>query len=147
MLVTVFGINVFLHPAISVWVDVSIIALQILRLSYFVLSLSTIIFSKLEQAPNTATSILVTLLGITIPVKSPQLLNAATLVRPVHSPISRLTFTLERLSADLIVSILGLASVITIVYGPPLALYMLSAVPLSRQHCIQCRVSISHIML
>ena len=46
MLVTLLGMTVFLHPAISVLVAVSIIALQFSRESQIVLPSSTIIDSK-----------------------------------------------------------------------------------------------------
>ena len=41
MLVTLEGITVFLHPAINMFVDFSIIALHLLRESYFVFPEST----------------------------------------------------------------------------------------------------------
>ena len=49
MLVTVLGIIVFWQPAINVFVVVSIIALQLLRLSYFVFPFSTTMEVKLLQ--------------------------------------------------------------------------------------------------
>ena len=52
MEVTEFGIVVFLQPAINVLVAVSIMALQLLRESYFVLLLATEMFSRLEQHEN-----------------------------------------------------------------------------------------------
>ena len=46
MLVTLFGIIVFLHPTMSVFVDVSIMALQLLRESYTLLPLATFISAR-----------------------------------------------------------------------------------------------------
>ena len=50
--VTELGITVFLHPAISLPVAVSIIALQLSRLSYLGFSSSTTILARLEHLPN-----------------------------------------------------------------------------------------------
>ena len=52
--VTVLGIIVLLHPEISVFVAVSIIALQLSRESYLLLPLSTVIDVKLGQATKNA---------------------------------------------------------------------------------------------
>ena len=49
MEVTELGISVFRHPAIRVLEAVSIMALQLLRLSYTVFPLSTVIEVKLSQ--------------------------------------------------------------------------------------------------
>jgi len=57
---------VLLHPTISVLVAVSIIALQLLRLSYVVLPLSTSI--EVNEERKAAAPILITLLGIVIEV-------------------------------------------------------------------------------
>ena len=63
--VTVFGMTVFEHPLIKVFELVSIIALQLLRESYFELPLATVIEVKLllGKAP---TPMLVTLWGMLI---------------------------------------------------------------------------------
>ena len=52
MLVTELGIVVFLHPNSNLLFAVSIIALQLFLLSYFVLPLSTFIFVKPVQYEN-----------------------------------------------------------------------------------------------
>ena len=49
MLVTEFGIIVFLQPAISVFDAVSIIALQLLRESYLLFPDDTVILERLGQ--------------------------------------------------------------------------------------------------
>ena len=49
MLVTLFGITVFLHPVIKVFVAVSIIALQLFLESYVLLLLSTVIDTRLSH--------------------------------------------------------------------------------------------------
>ena len=49
ILVTLFGITVFLHPKISVFVDVSIIALLLSRESYTVLPDSTMMEARPAQ--------------------------------------------------------------------------------------------------
>ena len=49
MLVTLLGIVVFWQPAINVFVAVSIIALQLSRLSYFVLPVSTVMLVRPGQ--------------------------------------------------------------------------------------------------
>jgi len=68
----VLGISVFLHPAINVFVAVSIIALQLLLLSYCIFKVSTTILAKLEQSPKAYSPIAVTLSGIVIPVNPVQ---------------------------------------------------------------------------
>ena len=60
ILVTLEGMIVFLQPAISVLVLVSMIALQLSRESYLGLCSCTIIVVKLEQPENADPSILVT---------------------------------------------------------------------------------------
>ena len=72
MFVTPLGITVVLQPCVSVFVAVSIIALQLLRLSYFILLLSTAIEVRLEQSENAPSPILVTLLGIVTEVRPVQ---------------------------------------------------------------------------
>ena len=72
MLVIEFGIMVFLHPAIKVLVCVSIIALQLLRLSYFVFPEATTIFVKPSQFLNAEEAMLVTEFGIVMLVKPVQ---------------------------------------------------------------------------
>ena len=57
---------VFLHPLNKVLVLVSIIALQLLRESYFELPLATVIDLKLLQLENAPSAILVTLWGMLI---------------------------------------------------------------------------------
>ena len=52
MLITEFGIIVFLHPIINLFDFVSIIALQLLRESYFVFSETTLMLARLEQSAN-----------------------------------------------------------------------------------------------
>ena len=63
---------VFMHPVISVLVEVSIMALQFSRLSYTTLPLSTVIEVRPLQSMNVLPLIKVTELGI------------VTDVRPVH---------------------------------------------------------------
>jgi hypothetical protein len=71
MVVTPSGIRVVdLHPAISLLVAVSIIALQLFRLSYTLLELSTSIEAREEQASKTPTPIWVTEFGIVIEVSA-----------------------------------------------------------------------------
>ena len=64
MMVTDSGITVVLHPEISVFVDVSIMALQPLRLSYTLLPASTMTEDRLLQPEKTPAPILVTDAGI-----------------------------------------------------------------------------------
>ena len=52
MVVTLLGIDVFLQPIISVFELVSMIALQLLRLSYTELRLSTVIDARFVQPRN-----------------------------------------------------------------------------------------------
>ena len=72
MLVTLLGIFVFLHPAIKVLLDFSIIALQLLRLSYLGLQSSTTIRSRPVQPLNATELIYVTPLGIVMLVRPVQ---------------------------------------------------------------------------
>ena len=69
MLVTLFGIVVFGQPAIRVFEAVSIIALQLSRESYMLLSDSTTIEFKLLQFPTAPKPMLVTLFGMVIEVR------------------------------------------------------------------------------
>ena len=93
MLVTEFGITVFLHPTINVFVFVFIIALQLSRESYFVFPDSTSIVVRLEQPENAQPPMLVTEFGMVTLVKPEQPrkaprpmlvteLGIVTLVRP-----------------------------------------------------------------
>ena len=75
-MVTELGIIVFLQPAISSFVEVSIIALQLSRESYFLLLFSTIIEVKPLQNKNASSPIVATELGIVIDVKPLQYENA-----------------------------------------------------------------------
>ena len=76
MLVTLLGIIVFLQPATRVLVAVSIIALQLLRLSYVALSSSTTIEVREAHPPRTSTPMLVTLLGMVTEVRDEQAAKA-----------------------------------------------------------------------
>ena len=76
MLVTLLGIIVLLQPVIKVLEDVSIIALQLLRESYFVFPPETVIDVRPLQPENAVLSMLVTLLGIVIEVRPLQPSNA-----------------------------------------------------------------------
>ena len=69
------GIIVFLQPCINLFVDVSIIALQLLRESYVVLLLSTVIDVRPSQPRKGWSLIDVTLYGMLIYIK-PQPLKA-----------------------------------------------------------------------
>ena len=69
MLVTVLGMIVLLHPAISVLVAFSIIALQFSRLSKVVLPGSTTIDVREVQSEKAPFPMLTTLLGIAIEVR------------------------------------------------------------------------------
>ena len=80
MLVTVAGMTVFLHPATSLLVRVSIIALQSSRQSYLVLPLATVMLAKLEQPRNEVERMLVTFSGMVIDARLEQLEKA-------HPPI------------------------------------------------------------
>ena len=67
--VTLLGIIVFLHPAIKVFDDVSMIALQLLRESYFSLPLSTLIEVRPLQGEKAEVPMDVTLLGMVTEVR------------------------------------------------------------------------------
>ena len=69
MVITEFGIMVFLQPDINSFFSVSIMALQLSLESYTVLPSSTIIEVKPLQPEKAPTPILVTELGIVIEVK------------------------------------------------------------------------------
>ena len=73
--VTVLGIAVFLQPAINLFVDVSIIALQLLRESYLLFSPSTLIEVRPLQLLNASPPMLVTLLGMLMEIRPLQPLN------------------------------------------------------------------------
>ena len=77
MLVTLLGIIVVLHPECSVFVAVSIIALQLFRESYTGFPSSTTIEVKPEQPLKALSPMLVTLLGIVTEVKPEQKKKAA----------------------------------------------------------------------
>ena len=77
MHVMLLGMIVFLHPAIKVLDTVSIIALQLLRESYFVFLFSTDIEVRLLQSEKTSLPIDITLLGIIIEVRLLQPMKAA----------------------------------------------------------------------
>ena len=64
MVVTLLGIIVYLHPAIKVFDDVLIIALQLLRESYFVFPLPTDMEVRLLQPQKARSPMDVTELGI-----------------------------------------------------------------------------------
>jgi hypothetical protein len=70
MEVTLSGITVFMHPAMIVFVAVSIIALHPLRESYFVLPSSTTMEVNLLQPRKAEVPIEVTLLGIVMEVRA-----------------------------------------------------------------------------
>ena len=78
MEVTELGIVVFLQPAINVLVAVSIMALQLLRESYFGLSLATEIEARLEQSSNARSPMVVTELGMLMLVSPEQPENASS---------------------------------------------------------------------
>ena len=69
MQVTVLGMAVFLNPHTKVFDSVSIIALELFLLSYFLFPFSTITDVRLEQSRKTLHAILVTLLGIVTEVR------------------------------------------------------------------------------
>ena len=77
MLVTEFGIVVFLHPAIKVLDAVFIMALQLLRESYLVLPDATEMLVKPVQPANAAKSMLVTEFGMVTLVRLEQYANAS----------------------------------------------------------------------
>ena len=76
IVVTEFGIIVFLHPLINVFVAVSIMALQFSRESYIELPLSTFMLVKPLQPLNALMPIEVTELGMVALVKPLQYSNA-----------------------------------------------------------------------
>ena len=76
MLVTEFGIIVFMHPTTTVFVFVYIIALQLSRESNIVFPDSTIIVVSPKQPLNAELSMLVTEFGIVMLVRSEQPENA-----------------------------------------------------------------------
>ena len=76
MLVTLLGMIVFLQPDISVLDEVSMIALQLLRESYFLLPDSTLIEVRPEQPANASHPMLATRLGIVMEVRLEQPKNA-----------------------------------------------------------------------
>ncbi|MDY5005325.1 MAG: hypothetical protein SPF12_03010, partial [Prevotella sp.] len=76
MLVTELGMTVFLHPHNNIFVAVSIIALLLLRESSTGLSASTVIVVRPEQPSNAPLPMLVTELGMDMPVRPEQLSNA-----------------------------------------------------------------------
>ena len=69
MLFTLFGIVVFLHPAINLFDEVSIIALQLLRESYWVFPSSTTMDVKSSHSEKVVSPMNFTLLGIVMEVK------------------------------------------------------------------------------
>ena len=77
ILATLLGIIVFLHPAIKVFVAVSIIALQLSRESYIELLSSTIIEVRPLQELNALLPMLITLLGMVTDVSLEQPENAS----------------------------------------------------------------------
>ena len=72
MLVTLEGMTVFLHPAMSVFVDFSIMALQLLRESYFVFPEATEIEVRPLQLKKGLNPMLVTLEGMVMEVRPVQ---------------------------------------------------------------------------
>ena len=78
MEVTLLGITVFLHPTMSLLVDVSMMALQLLRESKVALPASTIIDDKAVQPEKTDPATMVTLLGIVTEVRLVQFPNTST---------------------------------------------------------------------
>ena len=72
MLVTLLGMVVSRHPAINVFVWVSIIALQLSLESYVELPSATAMEVKPEQPEKAQDPMLVTLLGISTEVKPEQ---------------------------------------------------------------------------
>lgn len=69
MLVTLLGIRVLLQPTTNVFVAVSIMALQLLRESYFALSSATLMEVRMLQRSKACSPILDTLLGIETEVR------------------------------------------------------------------------------
>ena len=95
MLVTLLGMTLFLHPTIRVLLEVSIMALQLLRESYFVFPSSILMEVRPVQLENASYPMLVTLAGIETVVKLSQfrkadfpmlvtLLGILTEVRPLQ---------------------------------------------------------------
>ena len=79
--VTLLGMIELLHPAIKVFDEVSMIALQLSRESKYGLLFSTFIIAKLQQpSKSPLPSIEDTLLGIITEVKSVHLRNAYSLI-------------------------------------------------------------------
>ena len=72
MAVTLLGIVVFLHPAINVLDDDSIMALQLLRESYLVFPSSTTMDVRPEQQQKASSPIDVRLLGMVTEVRPEQ---------------------------------------------------------------------------
>ena len=72
MVVTELGMVVFLQLATSVLVAVSMMALQSLRESYFVLPASTLMLVRPEQPANAASPMVVTELGMVMLVRPEQ---------------------------------------------------------------------------
>ena len=67
--VTLLGMIVFLHPAIKVLFEVSMMALQLLRESYFGFPLSTVMDVRSLQYSKAELPMDVTLLGMVIDVR------------------------------------------------------------------------------
>ena len=86
MLVTDEGMVVVLQPATRVLLAVSIIALQLLRESYFVLRASTLMLVKPVQPENAELPMLVTDEGMVMLVKPLQSLNAFSPMLCTSSP-------------------------------------------------------------
>ena len=72
MLDTLLGMTVFLHPNNNVLDDVSMMALQLFRESYWEFVDSIMMDFKLEQPMKAFFSILVTLLGMVMDVRLEQ---------------------------------------------------------------------------
>ena len=69
IVVTELGITVLLHPAMSVFVEVSIMALHPPRESYVLFPLSTVMLVRLLQSENALIPIVVTELGMLMLVR------------------------------------------------------------------------------
>ena len=108
MVITVLGITVFLQPAISVLVAVSMMALQSLRLSYTVFPVSTCIDVRPLQPWNALPSMEITELGIVMDVKPLQLLNAA--IAMVVTVLGITVFLQPAISVLVAVSMMALQS-------------------------------------
>ena len=93
MLVTLLGIIVFLHPIINSLLEVSIIALQLLRESYLLLPFSTTKEVRSEQPENAFCPMLVTLLGMVTEVRPPHPRNA--LLPMLVTPLPIITSLIE----------------------------------------------------